>query len=354
MLEIDGSAGGGQILRSSLALATLTGRAVRVENVRGARDQPGLKRQHATAVLAAARVAGAETEGVAVGSETVAFEPGGGVGGRHAVDVGTAGSLTLLFETVLPTALAADGPIRLRATGGTDVAWSPPFDYLRRVKLPLLCRNGLVASAELERRGFYPTGGGAATLTLAPSSLDRIALGEPVTADDIRGVRVYAAAGDELAEPEVAERMATTVAETLAAEGHDVTEQVIEYGATSNPGAVVTVRVDVRGAGGGDVDPVRPTAGVSALGERGKPSEDVAQDAIDRFLAFRDGPGAVDRHLADQLVVPVAVAGGEVAVPEVTDHLASSVELVGEFGLPIDCDERPNGGAVLRAPGSSL
>ena len=220
MLEIDGSAGGGQLLRTALALSALTDTPFRMTDVRGDRPTPGLKAQHAACVRAAAAVADAEVEGGAVGDDAVTFEPNEVTGGDYAVAVDTAGSLTLVFETVLPLAVATETPLTLHATGGTDVAWSPPIDYLRRVKLPLLARHGLLARVDAERRGFYPAGSGAARLTLSPSSLNRIDLPEPVGRPDVASVRVFVAASTDLAASDAAERLAAAAAEGLADDGH--------------------------------------------------------------------------------------------------------------------------------------
>lgn len=364
MLEIDGRAGGGQLLRTALALSALTETPFRMTDVRGDRPTPGLKAQHAACVRAAAAVADADVEGGTVGDDAVTFDPGAVTGGNYAVAVGTAGSLMLVFETVLPLAVATETPLALRATGGTDVAWSPPLDYLCRVKLPLLARYGLLARVDAERRGFYPAGDGAARLTVAPASLDRIDLDGAVGAAEIDGVRVSAAASADLAETDAAERLAATAAEELTGDGHDVTERDASYAPATSTGAVVTVRADVSADRDADSDAaaasnesdaaatgVRPTAGVSALGERGTPAEETAREAVDRLRRFRDGPGAVDRHLADQLVLPVALAGGTVAAPTATDHLASCVALVEQFGLDIDLAEREGDGALVRSGG---
>lgn len=361
MLEIDGSAGGGQLLRTALALSALTDTPFRMTDVRGDRPTPGLKAQHAACVRAAAAVADAEVEGGAVGDDAVTFEPNEVTGGDYAVAVDTAGSLTLVFETVLPLAVATETPLTLHATGGTDVAWSPPIDYLRRVKLPLLARHGLLARVDAERRGFYPAGSGAARLTLSPSSLNRIDLPEPVGRPDVASVRVFVAASTDLAASDAAERLAAAAAEGLADDGHEVASRVASYGPATSTGAVVTIRADVnerhedgsenRGAAADATAGVRPAAGVSALGEPGTPAEETAHEAVDRFRRFRDGPGAVDRHLADQLVLPVALAGGAVAAPTVTDHLASCVALVNRFGIDVAYEERATGGALVRAEG---
>ncbi|MFA9517342.1 RNA 3'-terminal phosphate cyclase [Halopenitus sp. H-Gu1] len=357
MIEIDGSAGGGQLLRSAIALSAITDTPIRIEDVRGARENPGLKIQHATAVRAAAAVADATIDGADPGDRTVEFDPGQITGGHHSVEIGTAGSLTLLFETILPMASVAEAPIRLRAAGGTDVAWSPPFAYLRRVKLPLLRRFGFGAAVDLKRRGFYPKGGGAATLSIFPSEIEPIGLAGAAATADVRGARVYAIAEESLADAEVAERMAATATDALSENGHDVGERVIEYTSTKNPGAVITIRGDLPATvpgPNGDVSGIRPAVGASALGEPGTPSEEVASEAVDRFDRFVDSFGAVDRYLADQLVVPLAIAGGEVAIPTVTDHVTSSIELLEPFGLTVSREDRADGGTILRSPGMEI
>jgi RNA 3'-terminal phosphate cyclase (ATP) len=354
VLEIDGSAGGGQLLRSSLSLSVLTDTPVRVVDVRGTRSNPGLKAQHVAAARAIGRIANAETDGVERGSDVVEFDPGQVSGGEYAVSIDTAGSLTLVFETVLPLALVADGPIRLHATGGTDVAWSPPLDYLRRVKLPFLRRHGVVAAVSSERRGFYPVGGGAATLTLGPSTPKRI---EAATPPNVVGARAYAVASADLADSDVAERLGRTATELVASldQVGEVSERVVEYAEADCTGAGVVLRADAA-AGEGAVTgagAIGPIAGFSALGDPDRSAEDVAGEAVDDFDAWLDTGAVVDRHLADQLVLPLAVCGGTVAIPEVTDHVVSSLDLVAEFGLQVDC-ERDGERAILLAEGTDL
>lgn len=351
MLEIDGSAGGGQLLRSSLSLSVLTDTPVRVVDVRGNRPDPGLKPQHVAAASAVARVANADTDGIEPGSDVVEFDPGTVTGGEYAVSIETAGSLALVFETVLPLALVAAEPIRLHATGGTDVAWSPPLDYFRHVKLPFLRRHGLVATVTTEQRGFYPVGGGAAALTLAPSAPTAITAGGP---PDAEAARVYAVASADLADADVAERLARTATVMVANLDHAcaVGERTVEYADADCTGAGVVLRVDSGSAADsvGGIDAVGPIAGFSALGDPDRTAEAVAGDAVDDFDAWFDTGAVVDRYLADQLVVPLALLGGSVAIPDVTDHVASSVALVAEFGVPVDC-EHENERAVLRAEG---
>ena len=350
MLEIDGSAGGGQLLRSSLALSTLTDTPVRIVDVRGNRSSPGLKAQHVAAARAIGRIANAETDGIELGSDRVEFDPNEVTGGEYDVSIETAGSLTLAFETVLPLALVADEPIRLRATGGTDVAWSPPLDYLRHVKLPFLRRHGIVAGITSARRGFYPVGGGAATLTLGPSAPEPIEATAPPT---VTGARVYAVASADLADGNVAERLAGTATEMVEGlDGVELSERVVEYADADCTGAGVVLRADAE-AGGDSVTATGPVAGFSALGSPDRSAEAVAGDAVDDFVDWIETGAVVDQYLADQLVVPLAVLGGAVPIPTVTDHVTSSLALVGEFGVPVDCEQVADR-AMLQAAGTDL
>ncbi|MFQ5792535.1 MAG: RNA 3'-terminal phosphate cyclase, partial [Acidobacteriota bacterium] len=161
MLSIDGSAGegGGQILRSSLALSAVTGTPFRIRNIRARRPKPGLMRQHLTAVCAAAEICGAAIDGAEIGSRELTFTPGA---------VGTAGSTTLVLQTVLPALMTADGASELRLEGGTDNPFAPPFDFLAEAFLPLLARMGPQVAVELERAGFYPAGGGRLSARIVP------------------------------------------------------------------------------------------------------------------------------------------------------------------------------------------
>ncbi|AQL42657.1 RNA 3'-terminal-phosphate cyclase [Halorientalis sp. IM1011] len=326
MLELDGGDAGGGYLRTALALSVLTDRPVRVANVRGDRPEPGLKPQHAAAVEAVAEVCDATVTGTEHGATTVTFEPGGAPGGVASVDVGTAGSVTLVFDTVVPLAMAADAPIRLRATGGTDVAWSPPLTTYRRVKLPLLRRLGVPVAVDASRRGFYPVGGGAATLTLAPANPSSLDLGERGHPE---GVRVYSLASEGLADADVAERQADAAVEALDAADRRVRERVVSYVDSESPGSVCTVRADY-GTG---------VAGLDALGEQGKPAEDVGREPVEALEAFEGTGAAIDRHLADQLLPFLAVAGGTVTVPEVTAHVESGLDLLAAFGCDVAVTE---------------
>src|SRR5690242_20482867 len=173
MIEIDGSIGegGGQVLRTSLALAAVLGREVRIFNIRAGRPQPGLKAQHLTSAIAITQISGATSKGLQIGSTEFVFSPGRIKSGSFRFNVGTAGSITLVLQTLMPLLPFAPGPLEVEITGGTDVRWSPPIDYLRLVTLQLLERMNVHASVLVSRRGHFPKGGGIVRLSSTPSSV---------------------------------------------------------------------------------------------------------------------------------------------------------------------------------------
>ncbi len=329
MRELDGSAAGGAFVRTALALSAIDGEPVRIENVRGGRSTPGLRPQHLAVVQTLAAIRNAAVSGDEVGAETVVFEPeasGSIPGGEYEVDVDTAGSLTLLVDALLPLSTALEGRLSLTATGGTDVAWSPPLDYLRTVKLPLLRRHGLSAAVEVDRRGFYPAGGGRIQLHLAPSSIEPIRLGSDAAldADDLR---LYSTEAAGLSDSAVATRQLEGALDHLALDG-EPTERVARTAASDSPGSAIVIRL-------------APGAGVSALGEPGKPAERVGREAADAAEQLLDGGSPVDRHAADQLLVFLALAGGRLRIPTVTDHVETGLELLEAFGHGLSVETGP-------------
>ncbi|MFC3478920.1 RNA 3'-terminal phosphate cyclase [Halobacterium litoreum] len=321
---LDGSAGGGQLVRTALTLSAVTGEPFRMRHVRRARANPGLQAQHCAAIEAVAAACNAETDGVEVGSESFTFEPGetgeepDEFGGQVSVEVGTAGSVPLVFDALLPLAVVLDEPFTAHLEGGTDAKWAPPFDYFRHVKLPMLTENGLDADATLKRRGFYPRGGGKATLTVRPSSLDPVEFTE-------RGAResltAYSVAEESMAGDDVAERQV----EAAPADADVNTE----YAEADCSGSALVLAAEYEHA----------NAGFAVLGEMGKEAETVGEEATEAFEAFEDGDAAVDSHLADQLVPFLALAGGEVRVPEVTTHVETCIDLVTEFGYDVTVED---------------
>ena len=273
MRTLDGGAGGGQLVRTALAVSAVTGEAFEMLAVRGARDNPGLRPQHVAAIETVATIANATTEGVTVGATRFAFDPGEVTGGTHEVAIGTAGSITLVFDSVLPIALRLDTPLSVAVTGGTDVKWSPPFDYLTTVKLPVLQSFGLQATATLDRRGFYPAGGGAAELALEPSHI------EPISIDErgpLASLAVHSVAADPLREASVAERQADAAVDALDETAAVRVASTATYADALSKGSVVLVVAEYESS----------RAGFSALGEPGVPAETIADRAVQRFREF--------------------------------------------------------------------
>ncbi|WP_247729654.1 RNA 3'-terminal phosphate cyclase [Halovivax limisalsi] len=365
MLELDGADAGGQFLRSALTLAALDGRAVRIENVRGDRSMPGVRPQHLAVVETMASICDATVSGAETGSETVQFDPDPSEeddapsatipGGHYAVDIGTAGSTTLLFDAISPLATRLEEPLTVTATGGTDVKWSPPLDYLRRVKLPLLRRAGLQAVVEVDRRGFYPAGGGRATLRLAPSTMTPLDL---VDRGPLQAVRLYSTESASLADRDVADRQIEGFLDRLgpvelggddARPGSDdqrgaLAERVVTTAASDSPGSAVVARLDYENA----------ICGASALGERGTPAERVGANAAEAAERSLDHASPVDAHLGDQLVVWLAVAGGRVSIPSRTDHVETSLSLVSDVGYEVTAKPAPATDAAGTVLESSL
>jgi RNA 3'-terminal phosphate cyclase (ATP) len=341
MLTVDGSRGGGQLLRTALSLAVVTDTPFRIEEIRGERPKPGLRPQHLAAVDLVADLCEATVEGAELGADTLTFAPGDERHTSLTANIETAGSVTLLFDTVLPVAAAADEPYEVTATGGTDVKWSPTVAYHRRVKLPLLAEWGLDASIDLARTGFYPAGGGEATLRTTPSSLSPLDL---ETRGTLERVEVYSKAAESLEEREVAERQAARARERLEDAGHPVDVRETASVSTRSPGSSLLLCAVYENT----------RAGFDALGERGRTSEAVADGAVDAFESFHAGDAPVDPHMADQVMAVLALAGGRVRIPEVTGHVRTNLELVRAFGVDMAVADAGDGRPlVVSSPLSS-
>lgn len=306
MIEIDGSygEGGGQIVRTAVALAAVTGSSIVVSKIRQGRPKPGLAPQHARAILALADICSAKTAGIEPGSSEITFEPGEINGGNYRVDIGTAGSITLLVECLLPAMIKADGPTTLTVTGGTDVRWSPTIDYFKSVFLPALREFGARVKIDVIRRGYYPRGGGSVVLMVTPGSLKPANL-EPQRAGIVEGVSHCSNLPEH-----VARRQAESAAAALKDAGHCVvlSTEVLKEVST---GSGITLWAGHKGG--------------SALGERGIRAEEVGKAAAREIIAELSSPAAVDVHLADQLVPYLALAGGSYTVRQTSKHTSTNV-----------------------------
>jgi RNA 3'-terminal phosphate cyclase (ATP) len=324
MIEIDGSfgEGGGQIVRTAVALSAVTGDPVRITRIRMGRTKPGLSPQHVTAILALAKVTNAEIEGVKPRSSEMLFQPGEIRGGRYEVDIGTAGSITLLMQCLLPALVFADAPTVLTVRGGTDVKWSPTIDYLSHVALFAFAKFGVQSQLSCARRGYYPKGGGVATLEVVPGSLKRADLlaVEPMLVEGISH-------SSNLPE-HVAKRQSETAVEVLEMAGFDAKIRCkTEKGPTTGSG--ITLWSGQKGA--------------SALGAPGLRAEKVGAFAAEEMAAELRSKAAVDRHLADQLVPYLALAGGSYTAPEASRHASTNIWTVSRF---LDVEISAEGGDV--------
>ena len=316
MLIIDGSAGegGGQILRTALALSLVTGRPFRIDRIRAARRKPGLLRQHLTAVRAAVAVSGGTAAGAELGSGSLTFEPAQVRGGDYHLAVGTAGSATLVFQTVLPALLRADGASRLTLEGGTQNPAAPPFDFLARTFLPRLHEMGASVTVALERHGFYPAGGGRFTAAIEPcNDLRRLSILE-------RGDTRVSARGIVAALAEtIAKRELAIVRDRLGLDRADTKPMPVD---SIGPGNVLLITIE------------SPSICeiVTGFGVKGVSAERVATDACDeaeRYLAANVPVGA---HLADQLLIPMALAGGGTfRTVEPTAHTRTNALVIQQF-----------------------
>jgi len=325
VLTIDGSQGegGGQVLRTALALSVIRGVPLEIHSIRARRKNPGLQAQHLTAVNALAEICGAEVEGASLGSPRLRFAPGPVRPGEYRFDVGTAGSVALVLQALLLPLAVAGGPSRIVLTGGTHVPWSPPIHYVSQVWFPALALMGVSARLELLRWGFYPKGGGRVAVQIAGGATLRPAgLVSRGTGIRLRGISAVANLPRR-----IAERQREQALRRLTAEAKEADIAVVE-GEAAGAGSFLIL---VEEAGSVPV-------GFSALGERGKPAERVADEAVDGLLGFLKAEVACDPHLADQLILPMALAGGtsRLTTSCVTQHLLTTVGIVQQaLGCPV-------------------
>jgi RNA 3'-terminal phosphate cyclase (ATP) len=317
MLTIDGTMGegGGQVLRTSLALSAVTGKPFRIERIRGKRSKPGLLRQHLTVVKAMAEMCGARVSGAELGSSALSFEPGTVKHGDYHIAVGTAGSTTLVFQTLLLPLLTTSGKSRIVFEGGTHNPMAPPFDFIAQTFLPLLQRMGATVSAELVRAGFYPAGGGRFEVYIEGGA--KLQPLELRTRGDVHSVSIRAIVS-RLPE-HIAEREMKVLASALA-------DYPIEVGTAcvDSPGPGNVASVTVRSAA--------LTETFAAFGEVGVRAEAVARRLAGEVRKYLQSDVPVGEHLADQLLIPCALAGGGTfRTTEPSSHMRTNANVIGMF-----------------------
>lgn len=314
--------GGGQILRFTLPIAAITGTPIRIARIRAKRPNPGLRRQHMISVESVAILSNAKVEGLKLGSQELTFIPSSLRGGRYSFDIGTAGSVTLVLQALLPVMAFTPDHVEVTVVGGTNNPMAPPIDYLERILVPVLRSVGFNPHIELIRRGFYPIGGGIVKTTSTPidGSLKPIRIVEFGYVKRIAGI-----AYSSRLPPHIVDRMVSTVEKLLSRKGYDVVleREVLQ---PSNPRCAVS-------PGCGILLYAELSSGArvasDSLGVRGKPAEEVAEEAVRDLESQIETAYPVDRHLADQLIIWMALADGEssIATTELTLHTITCIEL---------------------------
>jgi RNA 3'-terminal phosphate cyclase (ATP) len=321
MVLIDGSfgEGGGQILRTALTLSLATGTPFRIENIRAARKKSGLLRQHLTAVLAASEIGAAAVEGATLGSSALMFTPNSVRGGEYRFAIGTAGSGTLVFQTILPALLRAATPSRVIIEGGTHNDAAPPFDFLERTFLPMIRKMGANVSLKLERYGFYPAGGGRFVAEIEPcGSLKPLELGVRGQIASKRVTAIVANLSTRIGAREV-EKVVEMM--SLTAEG-----SVLETRNSPGPGNIVLIEIESE----------HVTEIFSSFGRLGVAAEKVAEEAVREAREYLMSRAVAAEHLTDQLLLPLALAGGgSFTATKLSRHAQTNLEVISKF-LPID------------------
>ncbi len=323
MIIIDGSygEGGGQILRSSLALSMITGQAIEIRNIRAGRPKPGLRPQHLTCVKAAASVCEAELEGAELSSQRLIFIPDKVRPGHYSFAIGTAGSIMLVLQTVLLPLALSHSASEITLVGGTHVPWSPCFHYIDLIFRPAVSAMGISFEMELERWGYYPKGEGIVRTRILPSK--KLSAFNPVSKREGK-IRVKAISATARLPDHVRKRQSAQAKSVL--EGREIKVKIEEMeGSATCPGSLLFCWISGQGRYGG----------FTGLGAKGKPAEKVADKAVSGLLAFLDSGAACDKYLSDQMLLPAVLAGGEShwSINSISNHLHTNMWVTECFGL---------------------
>ncbi|MEW6599526.1 MAG: RNA 3'-terminal phosphate cyclase [Nitrospirota bacterium] len=342
-VEIDGSfgEGGGQILRTALSLSCITGNSLKLFNIRSGRKKPGLMPQHVTCVNAAAEICHARVSGNEKGSMELAFSPEHVRAGEYTFDIGTAGSCSLVFQTLLPPLILSGKPSRITIKGGTHVPFSPTYDYISNIFMPMLGRTGIAVESSITRYGFYPKGGGEVTFQIYPvnkiMNMQAIFRGALLSVNGCSGVSNLPLT--------IAERQMKSVIQQLHQPDIDVrVADVPSYG----QGTFVFLKAEYENT----------LAGFSSLGERGKPAEAVGKEAAEQLMSFQECSACLDPHLADQIVLYLSLSQEEslFTTSRITQHLMTNLHIIKKF-LDIQYEikgELDAQGSVRLVPGSQV
>jgi RNA 3'-phosphate cyclase len=321
LIHIDGSygEGGGQILRNAVALSVLTKEPVEIFNIRANRPKPGLKPQHYTTIKILKKLSVAETDGLKIGSSHLIFSPGDIKGGEYIFDIGTAGSIVLVFQAFLLSLLKTKDVITLRLTGGTDVKWSPSWDYFCHVFLPLVQKMGAIVNVKLIQRGYYPKGGGEAILTVKPFELTQpLLLGVKQNFSKVNGIVHLANLPDH-----VGKRMKHAAIKTLIQ--NDLNSSLkVEKLESLSAGTGITLWSKTNNI----------VLGKTGLGEKGMPAEKVGESVATEMIKEIVSGATIDIHAFDQIIPYMALVCNKRSsciVREISSHAQTNIWLVRHF-----------------------
>jgi RNA 3'-terminal phosphate cyclase (ATP) len=315
MIEIDGSygEGGGQIVRTAIALSATTGKNVKIYNIRKFRSNPGLKQQHIKTLETAARICNAQIDGEYLGSLGISFFPGEIMGGYFDVDIKTAGSITLLLQCIMPLVLKSNEDIQFKITGGTDVAWSPTIDYLIHVTVTALSKMGYTCDIKNIRRGYYPKGMGVVYANLKPKKLHKFDFSYQKSTVP----RIYGISHCSNLPEHIAQRQAESATYHLNYKNFDC-NIATDVTNTLSTGTGITLWKNFCGG--------------SALGKRGFPAEDVGKKAANNVSVELESGADVDINLADQLIPYMGlVPGCSYTVRDITQHTKTNIWVTEQF-----------------------
>jgi RNA 3'-phosphate cyclase len=318
MLQINGAKGegGGQILRTALAIAALDQTPIKVTNIRANRPRPGLSAQHVAAIKAVADLCEAETSKIDVGARTVEFIPGNIRGGEFIFEIGTAGSVTLVLQACLLPAIYSDHPMKFTIKGGTDVKWSPPIDYFNNVFLSLLKKMNVFIEVKTKKRGYYPKGGGIVEVNINPGQeLRSLTIPERGKVNNISGIINLTGLPSH-----ISDRIEKSVLSKLSDyQKINILRDQRDTGFSKGTGITLWAETDYS------------VLGTSALGERGVTAENVGGSAADELVQLIESEASVDIHAADQLIPYLGIAGGEFTVYELSNHTRTNIWVVEQF-----------------------
>jgi RNA 3'-terminal phosphate cyclase (ATP) len=320
MIEIDGAIGegGGQVLRSSLTMSMMTGQDLRIANIRAKRKKPGLRPQHLVSLQASAEICGGSVEGDTIGSTEITFFPGEIKAGKYHFDIGTAGSTSLVLQTLLLPLCKVNKPSTVTIRGGTHVPWSPCFHYLDLHYLPFLWQMGLDVHLRMERAGFYPRGGGQIRAVIEPGTkISPLTLLKRGRLREIRGLSAVANLTRN-----IATRQRRQVIGRLGRRFPLNDIRIADFQAAS-PGSVILLLADFEFS----------QVCYFSLGKKGLSADKVADKAIGEFEAFFATDGVIDQYLADQMLLPLAFGAGpsEFHTCQITQHLVTNAAVIQAF-----------------------